>query len=124
MIKKPDGKPTTICLHQIVMGTQPDGYIIDHKDHPQGINAHKIDNRKENLRFVTVAENNRNKNRRRNNQSGHIGVYKCKNGWQAYIKQNGKKYTKQFQPNQFNAACAWREMMEEKLFGEHRYTPT
>lgn len=123
-IRKSDGKTTTICLHQIVMGTPPDGYIIDHKEHPQGIGAHKIDNRKENLRFVTIAENNRNRNRRRDNRSGHIGVSKHRNGWCAKIKRHGKLYTKDFPPDQFDAACAWREMMEKKLFGEHRYTPT
>ena len=115
MTKKTDGKSTTICLHQIVMGTQPNGYIIDHKDHLQGIDAHKIGNRKENLRFVTVAENNRNRNLRHDNRSGHISVYKYKNRWQAYIKQNGKKYTKQFQPNQFNAACAWRKITHSRV---------
>lgn len=122
-IKKPDGKATTTCLHQIAMGTPPDGYIIDHKEHPQGINAHKIDNRKQNLRFVTIAENNRNRNRRRDNKSGHIGVSQNGNIWIAKIKRNGKVYTKQFPIDQFDAACAWREMMEKKLFGEHRYTP-
>lgn len=122
--KKPDGKPSTICLHQIVMPTPPDGYIIDHKEHPQGINAHKIDNRKENLRFVTIAENNRNRNMRRDNTSGVIGICKTEYGWMASIKQDGQKYTKQFSADQFDQACAWRAEMEEKLFGEHRYIPT
>lgn len=123
-IKTPYGKSTTICLHQVIIDAPPDGYIIDHKEHPQGINAHKIDNRKENLRFVTVTENNRNRNRRRNNKSRHIGVSKYRNGWIARIKQNGKLYTKKFPPDQFDEACAWRKMMEKKLFGEHQYKPT
>lgn len=42
-------------LHHFLMGKPSKGMVIDH------INRDKLDNRKSNLRFVTKAENNRNK---------------------------------------------------------------
>lgn len=47
-----NGKSTTIRLHQQIMGVAPIGMVIDH------INNSGLDNRKANLRFCTVAQNN------------------------------------------------------------------
>jgi len=40
-----------LYLHHAVIGKPPKGYVVDH------INRNPLDNRRENLRFVTVAEN-------------------------------------------------------------------
>ena len=64
-------------LHQVIMGTRR-GLEIDH------INRNKLDNRKENLRFVTHRKNTQ--NRKTNN------TYWRKNGrWSAYVCIDGKQ---------------------------------
>lgn len=67
-------------------GDIPDGKQIDH------INGKRDDNRLENLRLVTSAENNRNSSMRSNNTSGVMGIawHKGARKWQAKIKINGR----------------------------------
>jgi hypothetical protein len=48
-------KWTTVHMHHVLMGKPESGLCIDHKNH------NGLDNRRENLRKVTIAENNRNK---------------------------------------------------------------
>lgn len=57
------------------------------------INRNPLDNRKSNLRKVTVSQNNQNKKIARNNTSGIIGVHwnKNENKWIARIQDNGKR---------------------------------
>lgn len=57
---------------------------IDH------INHNKLDNKKENLRVCTHAENLQNKSNYKNNSSGFRGVTKYKNKWLAKIARNKK----------------------------------
>lgn len=66
-------------------GRWPTGQI-DHIDH-DGTN-----NRQDNLREVSKAENNRNRSKSSRNTSGHTGVHWCKQGrrWMAQIKINGR----------------------------------
>lgn len=67
-------------LHRFVMDA-PKYKLVDHK------NGDRLDNRKSNLHFVSHAENNRNQKRRKNNQSGAMGVYLEKDSelWAAQI---------------------------------------
>ena len=60
-----DGKK--VLLHHLVIGHPPEGKEVDH------INNDKLDNRVENLRFVTHAENL--KNRKAYSNSGYKYVY-------------------------------------------------
>ncbi len=59
------------------------------KDH---INGNKLDNRRENLRVCTLAENNRNRTIYKNNKSGFKGVYwsRADKKWRAQIKINNR----------------------------------
>jgi hypothetical protein len=68
----------------MVYGEDPGEKRIDH------INGKKWDNRIENLRLATCAENNRNQKRRRNNRSGYKGVYYGGRAWKARIVFDGK----------------------------------
>jgi hypothetical protein len=66
------------------------GYLPNNIDHINGV---RDDNRIENLRECTSAENNRNKKISPLNTSGVKGVYweKCRNKWCARIRIEGKR---------------------------------
>lgn len=74
-----------IYLHAIINGT-PKEMQTDH------INGDTLDNRCDNLRTVTVSENNRNSRKRRDNSSGFKGVdwHKRCHRWRAQITVGGK----------------------------------
>lgn len=67
-------------------GQIPEGMEIDH------INHDRLDNRIENLRLVSHAENQKNQKTHRMNTSGVTGVHWCKSRrkWVARITVNGK----------------------------------
>ena len=66
-------------IHRVVMDN-PEGMEVDH------INGNPLDNRKENLRICTRAQNSQNKKLRADSKSGYKGVYERSNGrFQAYI---------------------------------------
>lgn len=79
-----------VYVHRLVWifhnGDIPAGSEIDH------INGDRQDNRIENLRLATRAENRQNAGRQSNNSSGLTGVYKPKGygKWIAKIKKGGK----------------------------------
>lgn len=89
-----NGKTFIIRLHHAIMGYPLGGLQIDH------INGNKLDNRKENLRFVTSRENNQN---RICHRLGHlVGTHrircrKCVNKdhfyWIARARISGKQKT-------------------------------
>lgn len=82
-----DGKayPAHWLVWLLAYGSLPSGQL----DHINRINH---DNRIENLREATPAENARNRGMRKDNTSGHTGVYwsACAKKWAAQIKVNGK----------------------------------
>ena len=77
-------------LHQLLL-VCPNNMVIDH------VKRNKFDNRLENLRIVSVHDNNRNKSKPNTNTSGFVGVCKEGNSWRAFINDNqGKKISKCF----------------------------
>lgn len=79
----------TVLLHRLIVNA-PDGMDVDH------VNGDGLDNRRQNLRLCTHAQNMRNKKRARSNTSGFKGVVRdgrpLKKPWQASVKVNGKRH--------------------------------
>lgn len=101
-----------VRFHRIVMHAAPDEYV-DHK------NRKRYDNRKNNLRCCSYAENNRNRGLRSTNRSGIIGVSfdKRRNKWAASITFNNKKiFIGRFESKE--DAILARLQKEIELFGE------
>jgi len=78
-----EGKRKIKYLHSMIMGT----YGGFHTDH---INGNTLDNRRENLRVCSHAENLENRGKTKRNTSGFKGVYANGNNWMAQIKYKGK----------------------------------
>lgn len=78
-----------VRMHRLVMGIDENcNLVVDHKKVDS-----QNDNRKENLRVVTIADNCKNRNKSSNNTSGYTGVSfsKTDNKYIAYIQVNGKQ---------------------------------
>ncbi len=85
-----DDKQKTIKVHKLIqLVFELDDGFIDHK------NGIRTDNRLENLRVVTIRENNQNKECHRNGQLVGASFMKARahlpKPWQAYIRVNSKK---------------------------------
>jgi AP2 domain/HNH endonuclease len=82
-----EGKKYALLMHRHVLG-------LDYGDKRQGdhISGNTLDNRRENLRIASQAENKRNTRKRSTNTSGFKGVYfhKGANKWLAQIVINRK----------------------------------
>ena len=93
-----------------------DGLQVDH------INHDSFDNRKSNLRIVTVSQNNMNKDIRADNSSGYTGVIPAKTlgKYIASIKVNQKRiYLGTF--SCIEDAIAARAKAEEKYFKQYSF---
>jgi hypothetical protein len=107
---------TTLTLHNLLMNT-PKGMVTDH------INGDPLDNRKENLRICTAAENQRNRGANKNNTSGFKGVSWSKRDkiWRAGIGHDGKDIKLGCFEDKEEAARAYDRKAIE-LHGEFAYT--
>ena len=110
---------TTKYYHQLLLNYE-DGLVCDHT------NRHRYDNRVNNLRIVTVRENNRNKTKSKNNTSGKSGVYYVRinrlHYWKAVITNNdGNKVTKMFNINILGDPEAKRRAIEQRQAWEALY---
>jgi len=112
-------------IHRFLEQETPPGMVVDH------INRNKLDNRRENLRVCTIAENSYNKTKvktvsiddetgkkPRKIKSKYKGVRKDnKNEWSASITKDGKKYEMKNLPDEITAAKMY-DLMSEELFGQ------
>lgn len=80
--------PSTVRMHRAII-SEIDGLEVDHRD------GNGLNNRRNNLRESTKAQNQQNSRIRRNNTSGFKGVCwdKASGKWMASIKANGKRRT-------------------------------
>lgn len=76
----------TLSMHRVILGAQP-SQIVDH------VNRNTLDNRRANLRFVTVSQSNQNTRLlSARNKSGFRGVSwnRAAKKWQATIQLNAR----------------------------------
>lgn len=71
-LRHENGRRTTKVMHRFILPC-PDGMVIDH------INGNKIDNRRENLRVCTIAQNAANRKVNANSKTGYRGVIRTEN---------------------------------------------
>jgi hypothetical protein len=73
-------------MHRMLLGLRPrDGYEVDH------VNGDGLDNRRENLRRVTHAQNQQNRHHQRGRTSRYRGVswWKTRRKWTVRVKVDG-----------------------------------
>lgn len=100
-----------VLLHRFIMNP-PEDKVVDHIGGTNTI----YDNRRCNLRIVTLAENNKNQNRLSTSPTGVVGVLQYNDRYMAHISVDGKdKHLGYF--DSFEAAVAERQRAEELYQG-------
>lgn len=104
------GESRYVRMHRVVAEAE-DGMEVDH------INGDPLDNRRENLRVCTHAENLKNRKLNKNNKSGYKGVrwHVKDKKWRAEIQTLGKNIFLGNYSSKEEAAIAYNEMAK-KLF--------
>jgi hypothetical protein len=105
---------TGIYLHRYVMDC-PDDLEVDHIYH------NLLDNRKSQLRFATSSQQKMNTKRRKDNTSGHRGIYFDNNRhkWAVHLKDGSKRIAKRF--NSYEDAVKYCETKLDEIHQEFRY---
>jgi HNH endonuclease len=105
-------KQGKVRMHRLVAST-PTGLFTDH------VNGDKLDNRRENLRVCTTAENGRNRGANRKSSSRYKGVSlrRSTGMWRASICLNGRSRHIGSFPSQEEAARAYNSAAA-KHYGE------
>lgn len=105
-------KRKRVAMHRMILSAR-DGDVVDH------INGDGLDNRRSNLRIVTIQQNAFNQ-KHHGGSSRHKGVsYRADSGtWRAYITKDGKRRYLGTFASEDDAARAYNNEAE-RLFGEH-----
>lgn len=113
-------KPQTIKMHRLILGLTDPKTFVDHKD-SDGLN-----NRRDNIRIATLAQNTRNTGANSRNTTGFKGVYMYKNGhpssglFTATLRCKDKKYHGGYFKTAIDAAKKYDELA--KIYhGEFAY---
>ena len=108
-------RATPVYLHQFIMNSTE-----NHIDH---INHNTLDDRKSNLRELTVEQNSRyREGKNKNNTSGYRNVAwsKSEQKWIVQLQVNGKnKRLGKFPKEQLEEAGKFAEEMRQKYYGEY-----
>jgi hypothetical protein len=104
-----------ILLHRIFLNITNSKIFIDHKNH------NGLDNRMNNLRISTNAQNQWNQRLRKDNTSGFKGVSFFQGKWMSLIRFNNKKIFLGLFNDKIEAAIAYNNKAKE-LFGNFAYT--
>jgi hypothetical protein len=99
-------------MHRMIMRPRR-GYIVHHLDH-DGLN-----NRRDNLRVCTPRQHQSTRGPS-GGTSQYVGVYRCKDRWEARIRHRGKVYYLGFYDTEVEAAKA-RDRKAYELHGEFAY---
>lgn len=83
-VRKAKGVKKTYGMHRLVMRDEDNPLHVDH------ITRNPLDNRRENLRFVTHSANCLNSRKRRGTSSAHKGVSRSGDKWQVVVRVDGK----------------------------------
>lgn len=111
MLHNKSNRKENIMLHRFIMKC-PKGLFVDHKD------GNGLNNNRDNLRIVTVSENNYNKKIHYNNKSGYKGVVKHKCGkYRVVIFKDGKQIHGGYFSDKIEAAKKFNDLAK-KLFGD------
>ncbi len=102
----------TILMHREIMQA-PKGMVVDHKKDPS------LNNRRENLRVCTHAQNAYNR-RPHDNKSGFKGVFPKGDKWYGLVGHKGRQHRTDTFPDPAEAARA-RDRIAIRLFGEYAW---
>jgi hypothetical protein len=105
-------------MHRLITGAGT-GQVVDHIDHDT------LNNRRENLRVCTHAENMRNSKIRATSRTGVRCVMAEKRSdgvikYRASVKLDGRRFRKWF--SSLEMAREWADMMRKRLHGEFAYS--
>ena len=103
------GKIEVVMIHREVIQAKA-GEIVDH------INGNVLDNRLDNLRLCSHAENMRNRKMHSNNKLGVKGVYFGGDRYIAEVKLNKKKHKRVFRD--IESAKEWVERARKELHAD------
>lgn len=105
---------TKTYLHRYIMNC-PNDLEVDHIHH------NLLDNRKSQLRIATSSQQKMNTKRRKDNTSGHRGVYfdSDRQKWAVHLKDGNKRVTKRF--DLYDDAVEYCELKLDEIHQEFKY---